>query len=37
MQKAYPPSWFEERMASLKAMWNGLHPPQVSTQLVLEF
>ena len=37
MQKAYPPSWFDGRMASLKAMWNGLHPPQVSAQLVLEF
>ena len=37
MQKAYPPLWFNERMASLKAMWNGLNPPQVSAQLVLEF
>ena len=37
MQKAYPPSWFDGRMASLKAMWNGLNPPQVSAQLVLEF
>jgi RNA-directed DNA polymerase len=37
MTKAYSPSWFEGRMASLKALWNGLHPPQVSTQLVLEF
>lgn len=37
MQKAYPPLWFDGRMASLKAMWNGLHPPQVSAQLVLEF
>ena len=36
MQKAYPPSWFDARMASLKAMWNGLNPPQVSAQLVLE-
>ncbi len=36
MQKAYPPSWFDERMASLKAMWKGLNPPQVSAQLVLE-
>jgi RNA-directed DNA polymerase len=37
MTKAYPPSWFDGRMASLKAMWNGLHPPQVSAQLMLEF
>jgi RNA-directed DNA polymerase len=37
MTKAYSPSWFEGRMASLKALWNGLHLPQVSTQLVLEF
>jgi hypothetical protein len=37
MQKAYPPLWFDGRMASLKAMWSGLHPPQVSAQLVLEF
>jgi hypothetical protein len=37
MQKAYPPLWFNGRMASLKAMWNGLHQAQVSTQLVLEF
>lgn len=37
MQKAYSPLWFGGRMASLKAMWNGLNPPQVSAQLVLEF
>jgi len=36
MQKAYPPSWFDERMASLKATWNGLNSPQVSAQFVLE-
>jgi RNA-directed DNA polymerase len=36
MTKAYSPSWFEGRMASLKGVWNGLQPP-VSTQLVLEF
>ena len=36
MQKAYPPSWFQGRMGSLKAMWKGLNPPQVSAQLVLE-
>ena len=36
MQKAYPPSWFDGRMGSLKAMWKGLNPPQVSAQLVLE-
>jgi RNA-directed DNA polymerase len=37
MQKAYPPLWFDGRMASLKAMWDGLHPPQVSFQLTLDF
>ena len=37
MQRAYPPRWFDERMASLKAMWNGLNSPQVSIQLALEF
>lgn len=37
MQKAYPPSWFDERMASLKAMWNRLNSPQVSAQHVLAF
>ena len=37
MQKAYPPLWFDGRMASLKAMWSDLYPPQVSAQLVLEF
>ena len=37
MTKAYPPSWFTGRMASLKAMWNDLHPPRDPTQLVLEF
>ena len=37
MQKAYPPAWFAGRMASLKAMWNDLHSPQVSAQLMLEF
>ena len=36
MQKAYPPSWFDGRMGSLKAMWKGLNPPQISAQLVLE-
>ena len=36
MTKAYPPSWFHGRMGSLKAMWKGLNPPQVSAQLVLE-
>lgn len=37
MQRAYPPKWFDERMASLKAMWKGLNSPQVSAQLALEF
>ncbi len=37
MQKAYPTKWFDGRMASLKAMWNGLNSPRVSAQLALEF
>ena len=37
MQKAYSPAWFAARMASLKALWNDLHPPQVSVQLMLDF
>ena len=37
MTKAYPPSWFDGRMASLKALWNDLNLPQVSAQLMLEF
>jgi RNA-directed DNA polymerase len=37
MTRAYPPSWFAKRMASLKALWHDLNPPQVSDQLALEF
>jgi group II intron reverse transcriptase/maturase len=36
MQRAYPPSWFHGRMASLKALWGDLNLPQVSAQLSLE-
>ena len=36
MTKAYSPSWFDGRMASLKALWNDLNLPRVSTQLSLE-
>ena len=36
MTRAYPPSWFAGRMASLKTMWDDLHPAQVSAQLALE-
>jgi RNA-directed DNA polymerase len=37
MTRAYPPRWFASRMASLKARWHDLNPPQVSDQLALEF
>ena len=37
MTKAYPPSWFDGRMASLKALWNDLNLSRVSAQLSLEF
>ncbi len=37
MTRAYSPSWFAGRMASLKALWNGLNPPQASAQLSLAF
>jgi RNA-directed DNA polymerase len=37
MTRAYPPRWFTSRLASLKALWHGLNPPQVSDQLALEF
>ncbi len=37
MQRAYPVSWFEERMGSLKAFWKKLNPPQASGQLSLAF
>lgn len=35
LQRAYPPVWFKGRMASLKALWNTLNPPQASAQLSL--
>jgi len=37
MTKAYAPSWFHERMASLKALWRERNTPKVSAQLSLEF
>jgi RNA-directed DNA polymerase len=37
MTRAYPPSWFDGRMKSLKALWQGLHTPPVSAQLLLGF
>jgi RNA-directed DNA polymerase len=37
MTRAYPPRWFASRLASLKALWHDLNPPQVSDQLALEF
>src|ERR1700735_4787162 len=37
MTRAYSPSWFNGRMKSLKALWQGLHTPPVSAQLVLGF
>ena len=36
MTRAYP-SWFDGRMKSLKALWQRLHTPLVSAQLVLGF
>jgi len=36
MTRAYPPSWFQGRMVSLKDRWHELNPPQVSSQLSLE-
>jgi RNA-directed DNA polymerase len=35
MTRAYPPTWFKGRMASLEALWNGLNPQQASAQLSL--
>jgi RNA-directed DNA polymerase len=35
MTRAYPPSWFKGRMASLEALWNDLNPQQASAQLSL--
>jgi group II intron reverse transcriptase/maturase len=37
MKKAYSPSWFAGRMASIKAMWNDRNSPSDSAQLLLEF
>ena len=36
MTRAYPPSWFNGRMASLKVLWHRLNPPRASAQLSLE-
>lgn len=35
LTRAYPPSWFKGRMASLQARWHELNPPQASAQLSL--
>ena len=35
MVKAYPPSWFHERLISLKARWHELNPRRVDDQFVL--
>jgi hypothetical protein len=37
MTRAYSPFWFNGRMKSLNALWQGLHTPSVSDQLVLGF
>lgn len=37
MTRAYSPAWFAGRMASLKALWHEMNPPQGSAQLSLEF
>ena len=38
LHKAYPNSWFAERLLSLRAEWQRLHPPQqVSSQQRLLF
>ena len=37
LTRAYPPSWFQERMVALKVRWQKLNPPQASDQLVLDF
>lgn len=37
MTRAYSPSWFAGRMASLKALWHDINPPQASAQLSLAF
>ncbi len=36
LTRAYPPSWFDGRMASLRALWHWLNPARVSDQLVLD-
>ena len=36
LTRAYPPSWFTERMVALNASWQRLNPPQASDQLVLD-
>jgi RNA-directed DNA polymerase len=35
MTRAYPPSWFTERMATLTVLWTEINQPQVSAQLTL--
>lgn len=35
LTRAYPPSWFEGRLVSLKSRWHELNPPQASDQLSL--
>lgn len=37
MTRAYPPSWFSGRMASLQARWRDLNPRSASAQLSLVF
>jgi RNA-directed DNA polymerase len=37
MTRAYPPSWFTGRLASLQARWHELNPPPESDQLSLAF
>ena len=37
MTRAYPPSWFTGRMASLTDLWNEINQPKVSSQLSLAF
>ena len=37
MTRAYPPSWFNGRLASLKTLWTDYNLPQASAQLSLEF
>lgn len=37
MTRAYPPSWFDGRLVSLKARWTELNSPRASDQLTLVF